>query len=172
MINAVGIICFAVGERRAVKANGIDRPLPGIKLAVSAVMVIAALAAGGEYAKYYHSLSTVDIDVTDYDQYIMMADDPSPTSEGYGFPYEHGLSSVPLRPYYVENPENKLALLTEPSEFVITAPEKCLCLTVQRQHIPFILRSQTLAMKISARYSLRQRKTEMNRQCPYASPIP
>lgn len=124
LINAAGIICFAVGERRAVKANGIDRPLPGIKLAVSAVMVIAALAVGGEYAKYYHSLSTVDIDMTDYDQYIMMADDPTPTSEGYGFPYEHGLSSVPLRLYYVENPENKLALLTEPSEFVITAPEK------------------------------------------------
>lgn len=54
----------------------------------------------------------------------MMADDPAPTSEGYGFPYEHGLSSVPLRPYYVENPKNKLALLTEPSELVITAPEK------------------------------------------------
>lgn len=124
LINAAGIICFAVGERRAVKVNGIDRPLPGIKLAVSAVMVIAALAAGGEYAKYYHSLSTVDIDMTDYDQYIMMADDPAPTSEGYGFPYEHGLSSVPLRPYYVENPENKLALLTEPSELVITDPEK------------------------------------------------
>ena len=71
LINAAGIICFAVGERRAVKANGIDRPLPGIKLAVSAVIVIAALAAGGEYAKYYHSLSTVDIDMTDCDQYIM-----------------------------------------------------------------------------------------------------
>lgn len=121
-VNAASLIAFAIGERRAAKSGSIDRPLPGLKFAAPAVIILAALFAGGEYSKYLHDLSTVDVDPSEYDRYIAMADRPN--SNGYGFPYENGLSSVNLRPYYVENPENKLALLTEPSELVITDPSK------------------------------------------------
>lgn len=121
-VNAAGLIAFAIGERRGVKAAEISRPLPRLKFVIPAVIMLAALTAAGEYAKYIHSLSVVDVDPNEYDHYIMAADDPS--SEGYGFPYENGLSSVNLRPYYVENPDNKLALLTEPTELIITDPGK------------------------------------------------
>lgn len=42
------------------------------------------------------------------------------TAEGHGFAYENGWSSVNLYPYYVENPDNKLAKLDEPSDFIIS----------------------------------------------------
>lgn len=122
-VNAAGIACFAIGERRAAKSGSIDRPLPGIKFAAPAVIILAALFAGGEYSKYLHDLSTVDVDPSEYDRYIAMADRAG-SQEGYGFPYENGLSSVDLRPYYVENPENKLAVLSEPSELIISDPDK------------------------------------------------
>ncbi|MGN0638245.1 MAG: PstS family phosphate ABC transporter substrate-binding protein [Huintestinicola sp.] len=123
VVNAAGLVSFAIGERRAAKSGSIDRPLPGIKFAAPAVIILAALFAGGEYSKYLHDLSTVDVDPSDYDRYIMMADRAG-SREGYGFPYENGLSSVDLRPYYVENPENKLAVLSEPSELIISDPDK------------------------------------------------
>ncbi|MGN1101633.1 MAG: PstS family phosphate ABC transporter substrate-binding protein, partial [Huintestinicola sp.] len=122
-VNAAGILAFAIGERRAAKAAGTDRPPPGIKFAAFAAMILAALFAGGEYSKYIHDLSTVDVDPSEYGRYISMAD-MAGSREGYGFPYENGLSSVDLRPYYVENPENKLAVLSEPSELIISDPEK------------------------------------------------
>lgn len=121
-VNAASLIAFAIGERRAAKSESLDRPLPSLKFAIPAVIILAVLLAGGEYSKYLHDLSTVDVDPSEYDRYIIMADRPN--SSGYGFPYENGLSSVDFRPYYVENPENKLAKLSEPSELIITDPSK------------------------------------------------
>ncbi len=45
---------------------------------------------------------------------------PDPEQEGYGFAYENGYSSTNLEPYYVENEENILARLEEPSDFMIS----------------------------------------------------
>lgn len=42
----------------------------------------------------------------------------------YGFDYEHGLSSIDLEPYYVENEDNILVTLQEPCDFTIADPEE------------------------------------------------
>lgn len=45
-----------------------------------------------------------------------------PGQSGYGFAYENGYSSTNLEPYYVENEENILVKLNEPSTFIISDP--------------------------------------------------
>ena len=86
-----------------------------IPYAVFAVCFGAALLSMGHIIRM-RDLSTVSAE-TDYGQ---RGDNIYRTAEGHGFEYEHGWSSVNLYPYYVENPDNKLAKLDEPSDFVIS----------------------------------------------------
>lgn len=86
-----------------------------IPYAVFAVCFGAALLYMGHIARMM-DLSTVSAEM-DYGQ---RGDNIYRTAEGHGFEYEGGWSSVNLRPYYVENPDNKLAKLDEPSDFIIS----------------------------------------------------
>ena len=109
---------FVLGERSAAKKQGIKRD----KLKVKYIAVLAAyfaLFGGGiRYYDYYTELTTIKGGSDDYRRALVESGEIH--TEGYGFAYEGGWSSVDLKPYYVENPENKLAKLDKPASFIIS----------------------------------------------------
>ncbi len=118
IVQLLGMLCFALGERRAVRLNSMERKgMTKRSIAVlSSCLAVLAVIWGGAY--YHRRLTTLELTAREKDKYlgrhIVHGD------SGYGFPYENGWSSVDLRPYYVENAENELAKLGEPSDFVIS----------------------------------------------------
>lgn len=127
--NAVNLAGFAVGERLAAKKDGAVR-LRGGTPARAVYAVTAAVAALGFGCGWYLGLASPDM--TKNEVYEEMEANRGYDPEyryydgvmGYGFPYENGWSSVDLSSYYVENPQNKLALTSAPPTLVITDPEK------------------------------------------------
>ncbi|MCM1024004.1 MAG: substrate-binding domain-containing protein [Prevotella sp.] len=106
---------FAAGVRVSDRLYGTPRAKARIfPYAAFSVCFAAALLFMGHTARL-KDLSTV----TAEDNYGQTGGDIYRIHEGHGFDYEGGWSSVDLYPYYVENPENKLARLDEPSDFVI-----------------------------------------------------
>ncbi|MDE5992595.1 MAG: hypothetical protein K2G87_06050, partial [Oscillospiraceae bacterium] len=107
---------FAAGVKISDRLYGTPRSKARlIPYAVFAVCFGAALMSMGHIIRM-RDLSTVSAEM-DYGQ---RGDNIYRTAEGHGFEFEGGWSSVNLRPYYVENPNNKLAKLDEPSDFVIS----------------------------------------------------
>lgn len=107
---------FAAGVKASDRLYGTPRSKARlIPYAVFAVCFGAALMSMGRIIRL-RDLSTVSAEM-DYGQ---RGDNIYRTSEGHGFAYEDGWSSVSLYPYYVENPDNKLAKLDEPSDFIIS----------------------------------------------------
>jgi len=77
---------------------------------VIVTLSIASLSVGIAFAVHtYEYRNVIDISSEEQSQYL----------HGHGFQYENGWSSISLKPYYVENNENVLAKLDEPSDFVI-----------------------------------------------------
>ncbi len=107
--NIVIISGFAIGERVGARKLGTERKGFGKKPAVITGVSVVAVLAVGMAAKWYADLGRADYNADDY--------------FGHGFNYEHGWSSVDLSPYYVENPDNLLVKLSEPSELTITGLE-------------------------------------------------
>lgn len=109
---------FVWGERSAAKKWGIKRDKFNAKY-ITALAVYFVLFSGGiGYYDYYKELTAVEGSSDDYRR--ALAESGEIFTGGYGFAYEGGWSSVDLEPYYVENPENKLAKLDEPASFVIS----------------------------------------------------
>lgn len=104
---AVLILGFAVGERLASGRRDIHRnPFKKHKKIIIASIVFIFIAYG-----YTESV------------YQMRHENILPSGHAdYGFAYEGGYSSINLKPYYVENEENILAKLDEPSDFTISNP--------------------------------------------------
>ncbi len=100
---------FTIGERVAARRSGIKQTAFGIKSAGIIAACLAAVIGVGNIAIWYADLGRADYSAEDF--------------LGHGFNYEHGWSSVDLEPYYVENPDNMLAKLSEPSELTITGVE-------------------------------------------------
>lgn len=129
IVNAAFIASFALGERLTAKRLGIKRKLSIKPFAVTAG-ALAAVFGLCCFGKWYYGLGRVEFDRTDFNEQIQIQNGYDPEYryldhvQGYGFPYENGWSSVDLAPYYVENPENRLAKLSAPSALVITDPEK------------------------------------------------
>ncbi len=114
---------FVWGERSAAKKWGIKRDKFNMKyIAVLAAYFVVFCGGLADY-DYYTELTTVT--VSSEDRYRALAESGEMHSGGgYGFAYEGGWSSVNLRPYYVENPENKLVKLNEPSSLIISDASK------------------------------------------------
>lgn len=111
---------FVWGERSAAKKWGIKRDKFNAKY-IAALAVYFALFGGGiGYYDYYTELTTIKGSSDDYWRALVESGEVLFNNNGYGFAYEGGWSSVDLEPYYVENPENKLAKLDEPASFVIS----------------------------------------------------
>ena len=106
--NASIILGFTAGERFSAAKHDIKRKKLNLKrIGIVAICCILVYSLS-EYVLYQKRINIVE-------------------SEGYvsyGFRYEHGLSSIDLSPYYVENEENRLAKLSELSEFSISDPEE------------------------------------------------
>ncbi len=100
---------FTIGERTAARKSGIKQKAFGIKSAVIIAACTAVVIGVGSIAEWYADLGRADYSEADF--------------LGHGFHYEHGWSSVDLEPYYVENPDNMLTKLSEPSELTITGVE-------------------------------------------------
>lgn len=107
--DAVLILGFAAGERLSVKKTGIQRkPFACHKKITAAVFVVVLTAfAASELVLLKHR------------EHIVESAHPS-----YKFEYAGGYSSIDLQPYAVENEENILAKLEEPSTFRITDPQE------------------------------------------------
>ena len=98
---------FIAGERLAArKSKTVYRKINKKKTGIIVLCVLSVYLLS-EFALYYQRINILD------DGRV-----------AHGFRYEHGLSSIDLSPYYVENEENILAGLNEESDFVITDPEK------------------------------------------------
>lgn len=100
---------FTIGERAAARKSGIKHKAFGIKSAGIIAACAAVVIGVGSIAEWYADLGRADYSEADF--------------LGHGFNYEHGWSSVNLEPYYVENSDNMLAKLSEPSELTITGVE-------------------------------------------------
>lgn len=127
--NAMYLAGFAVGERLAAKKDGAVR-LRGKTPAIAVYAVTATISVLGFGTGWYLGLASPDM--TKSEVYEEMEANRGYDPEyryydgvkGYGFPYENGWSSVDLEPYYVENPENRLAKPSSPSTLIISDPEK------------------------------------------------
>lgn len=116
----IALIAFAAGVKISDRQYGTPRSKAKlIPYAVFAVCFGVALLSMGHIIRM-RDLSTVTAE-RDYGQ---TGDNVYRTAEGHGFAYENGWSSVNLSPYYVENPDNKLAKLDEPSDFIISDVEQ------------------------------------------------
>lgn len=118
---------FVLGERSAAKKRGIKRDKFKMKYIAVLAAYFAVFCGGIAYYDYYTELTTVTGSSEDRMRAIRGEMDWVPTgtnTNGYGFAYEGGWSSVDLKPYYVENPENKLAKLNEPAELIISDVSK------------------------------------------------
>lgn len=114
--HTLAFAAFTAGVKSSDRLYGVTRPKANpLPFAVFAVCFAAALVFMGHTARL-NDLSTI----TAEDDYGQTGDNIYTIHEGHGFDYESGWSSVNLYPYYVENPENKLAKLDEPSDFVIS----------------------------------------------------
>ncbi len=101
---------FAVGERLSAKRTG-AKPTHAAsykKILVSVFFALILCAyAFSEFMLFRHRENIVDT-----------------ARPSYNFSYAGGYSSIDLRPYSVENEENILAKLAEPSSFCINKPEE------------------------------------------------
>lgn len=109
---------FVFGERSAAKKQGIKRDKLNVKYIAVFAVYFALFGGGIGYYDYYKELTTIKGGSDDYQRALVESGEIH--TEGYGFAYEGGWSSVDLEPYYVENPENKLAKLDAPASFVIS----------------------------------------------------
>ncbi|MBD5485226.1 MAG: phosphate-binding protein [Lachnospiraceae bacterium] len=98
---------FAAGERLAFHKTKIVRKAFRIKYVRLILIGSAMMMLISEGAWFYKRRDIIERD---------------PEQSGYGFAYENGYSSTNLEPYYVENEENILAGLDEPSIFMISEP--------------------------------------------------
>lgn len=100
---------FAAGERLAFRRRKIVRKPFNRKRILLALLCSGVLLLWSERVFLYGRRNII---ASDSEQ------------SGYGFAYENGYSSTDLEPYYVENEENILAKLNEPSELIITDPSQ------------------------------------------------
>ena len=109
------IIGYAFVLIKRVKKFGIDGKGFSFKLALIPVL-LSSVFIGTAFIvnKLEYANIITDLSHEEQNQYLF----------GHGFQYERGWSSISLKPYYVENNENVLAKLDEPSDFVITEREK------------------------------------------------
>lgn len=109
-------LIFVFGERISAKKQGITRKkITGKFIAAFAAYLAVICGAAGIYDHYIY-LTTVTID----DDSRESAESKYFAEGGYGFAYEDGWSSVDLEPYYVENPDNRLAVLDESASLKIS----------------------------------------------------
>ena len=113
---------FVLGERSAAKKRGIKRDKFKTKYIAVLAVYFAVFCGGIAYYDYYQDITKVTVDESEWDHYLVvyLSETERSDSEGYGFAYEGGWSSVDLRPYYVESPENKLVRLDEPASLMIS----------------------------------------------------
>ena len=88
-----------------------------VKQCAAALAAVTVFTFGCAYGRWYRRMTTPSVNGRENTYFMRYA---AVTSEGYGFPYEGGWSSVDLWPYHAENPKNTLAILDEPSAFVIS----------------------------------------------------
>ncbi len=99
------------GARSAAKKQGIKRDKLKAKY-IAALAVYFLLFAGGiGYYDYYTELTTIKGSSDDYRR-ALAAELTFNNTNGYGFAYEGGWSSVDLEPYYVKIPKISLQSLT------------------------------------------------------------
>lgn len=112
---------YILGERSASKERGIKREKFKLKRKHIAALSVyfAAFMGGIAYYGYYTELTSVTA-VSYGDDYYRAMSESFVSDVGYGFAYEGGWSSVDLKPYYVEDPENRLAKLDEPASLMIS----------------------------------------------------
>lgn len=117
---------FVWGERSAAKKWGIKREKIKVKYIAVLAVYFAVFCGGVAYYDYYKELTSITVKEYGDDYYRALAESDAygVNHNGYGFAYEGGWSSVDLKPYYVENPENKLAKLDEPASFIISDVSK------------------------------------------------
>lgn len=115
---------FVWGERFSAKKWGIKRDKFKVKYIAVLAAYFAVFCGGIAYYEYYTDLTTVTASSEDRYRALAESDAYGVNHNGYGFVYEGGWSSVDLKPYYVENPENKLAKLDEPASFIISDVSK------------------------------------------------
>lgn len=108
---------FVLGERSAAKKRGIKRDKFKTKYIAVLAVYFAVFCGGIAYYDYYQDITKVTVGESEQHHYLEAY---IGYSEGYGFAYEGGWSSVDLRPYYVESPENKLVRLDEPASLMIS----------------------------------------------------
>lgn len=113
---------FVWGERSSAKKWGIKRDKFKVKYIAVLAAYFAVFCGGVAYHDYYNELTSITVKEYGDDYYRALAESDAygVYDNGYGFAYEGGWSSVDLKPYYVENPENKLAKLDEPASFIIS----------------------------------------------------
>lgn len=117
---------FVWGERSSAKKWGIKRDKFKVKYIAVLAAYFAVFCGGVAYHDYYNELTSITVKEYGDDYYRALAESDAygVNHNGYGFAYEGGWSSVDLKPYYVENPENKLAKLDEPASFIISDVSK------------------------------------------------
>lgn len=117
---------YVLGERSAAKKWGIKRDKFKVKYIAVLAAYFAVFCGGVAYHDYYNELTSITVKEYGDDYYRALAESDAygVNHNGYGFAYEGGWSSVDLKPYYVENPENKLAKLDEPASFIISDVSK------------------------------------------------
>lgn len=117
---------FVWGERSSAKKWGIKRDKFKVKYIAVLAAYFAVFCGGVAYHDYYNELTSITVKEYGDDYYRALAESDAygVNHNGYGFAYEGGWSSVDLEPYYVENPENKLAKLDEPASFIISDVSK------------------------------------------------
>lgn len=117
---------FVWGERSAAKKWGIKRDKFKVKYIAVLAAYFAVFCGAVGYYDYYREITVVTVDESEWSYYldVYLSETGQIHSEGYGFPYEHGWSSVDLRPYYVENEKNKLVKLDEPASFIVSDVSK------------------------------------------------
>lgn len=106
------ILGFTVGERLSSHKMGVKRkPFSRHKKMMTAVFIL--------------SMSVLSVYVySEFDLYERRKNIVESAYSSYNFPYAGGYSSIDLQIYNVENEENILAKLEEPSTFIISAPEE------------------------------------------------
>lgn len=117
---------FVWGERSSAKKWGIKRDKFKVKYIAILAAYFAVFCGGVAYHDYYNELTSITVKEYGDDYYRALAESDAygVNHNGYGFAYEGGWSSVDLKPYYVENPENKLAKLDEPASLIISDVSK------------------------------------------------
>ncbi len=112
------LIGFAAGERLAFRKTKVIRKPFRVKY-VCLVLVCCVLIISISEGVWINNRRDIIKEDPKQSAHRFAYEDP-----GYGFPYEHGYSSTDLEPYYVENEDNILAKLDEPSIFIISEPAK------------------------------------------------